>query len=54
MVSIIELDDDDGDCWCWYHDREVYHQPRIDNNILVLIVDKLSEYGENQPWEGDA
>jgi hypothetical protein len=40
------------DFWCWFHDREVYHQPRIDNDILVLIADKLSEYAENQPWGG--
>ena len=38
------------DFWCWSHDREVYPQPRIDNDILVLIADRLSEYAENQPW----
>ena len=38
------------DFWYWFHDREVYPQPRIDNDILVLIADKLSEYAENQPW----
>ena len=40
------------DFWCWYHDREVHHQPMIDNNILVLIANKLSEYVENQPGGG--
>ena len=31
------------DSWCWCHDREVYcPQPRIDNDILVPIDDKLS------------
>ena len=30
------------DFWCWYHDREVYDQPRIDNDILVLIANTLS------------
>ena len=40
------------DSWCWCHDREVYRpQPRIDNDILVPIADKLSEYAENQPWD---
>ena len=38
------------DFWCWFHDREVYHQPRIDIDILVLIANKLSEYAKNQPW----
>ena len=38
------------DFWCQSHDRDVYPQPRIDNDILVLIADKLSEYAENQPW----
>ncbi len=28
----------------------MYPQRRIDNDILVLIADKLSEYAENQPW----
>ncbi len=37
------------DFWSWFLDREVYPQPRIDNDILVLIADKLSEYAENQP-----
>ncbi len=37
------------DFWCWSHDREVYPQPRIDNDILVLIADKLSEYAKTQP-----
>ena len=52
IVSMIELDANDGDRWCWYHDREVHHQPMIDNNILVLIANKLSEYVENQPGGG--
>ncbi len=38
------------DFWYWFPDREVYPQPRIDNNVLVLIADKLSEYAKNQPW----
>ncbi len=38
------------DFWCWSHDRKVYPQRRIDNDILVLIADKLSEYAKNQLW----
>ena len=32
------------DFWYWFWALEVYPQPRIDKDILVLIANKLSEY----------